>query len=118
MHDPMTDPEKITPDRLTTVLRDQGYLEHGCVTAVSKKDDLHASSTIIPLVISFSDDAPKSAPSRMLIKISRALIPGSAEREVEFYNEIARTMTDAPAIRCYDAGQSATGKFYFLLEDL
>ena len=78
-------------------------------------------STIVPLRVEYSPDAPGEAPTRLLLKArARGSMPTSGpigEREVAFYTRAAPLMPGGPLPRCYDAEYSS-GRFHLLLEDL
>ncbi len=78
-------------------------------------------STIVPLRAEYSPDAPSEAPTRLLLKATRAgldaSLPSVGEREVAFYRQAAPLMPGGPLPRCYDAEYSS-GRFHLLLEDL
>lgn len=119
----ITDMEQVTPDWLTEVLQEQGCLDRGKVVAVEGSPQSTNTSIVSHLEIIYSDDAPRSAPSRLFLKISRpdfsSNIYTSHGKEVEFYNTIVPAMTDPPVVRCYDAVYSPeTDRAHILLEDL
>ena len=113
-------PEDLVPDQLTERLR--GVLPVGRVTAVHAGERrLTIISTIVPVRVEYSPDAPSDAPARLLLKATRpGLDPGLrtvGEREVAFYTRAAPLMPGGPLARCYDAEYSS-GRFHLLLEDL
>jgi hypothetical protein len=113
-------PEDLVPDQLTERLR--GVLPVGRVTAVHVGERrTMLVSTIVPLRVEYSPDAPSEAPARLILKSTRpGLDPGLAsigEREVAFYRRAAPLMPGGPLARCYDAEYSS-GRFHLLLEDL
>jgi len=71
-------------------------------------------------VLTFSDDAPESAPRKLFLKVSRPDSPvGSNRQEFDFYTRVAGAMEDPPSVCCYDASCSdATGQYHLLLEDV
>jgi hypothetical protein len=78
-------------------------------------------STIAPLHVEYSSDAPAEAPARLLLKFTRSGLDTSlqsvGEREVAFYRQAAPLMPGGPLPRCFDA-QYESGRFHLLLEDL
>jgi hypothetical protein len=63
--------------------------------------------------VSYSADAPPSAPTHLFLKLGRRRI------QVEFYTHIALAMGDAPLPRCYAAAFAAElGRSHLLFEDL
>jgi hypothetical protein len=113
-------PEDLAPDQLTERLR--GVLPVGRVTAVHAGERRTTIlSTIVPLRVEYSPDAPSEAPTRLLLKATRGGLDASlqsvGEREVAFYRQVAPLMPGGPLPRCYDAEYSS-GRFHLLLEDL
>lgn len=127
MDEPITAVEQVSPDWLTRVLQKKGVLTQGKVTAVQRKPlraTISITSFLARFAASYSDDAPKSAPSRLFLKISK---PGFAaelssrvgKNEVEFYTTVVDAMSDPATVRCYDAAYAPeTGQSHVLLADL
>ncbi len=126
MRDVISDIEEVTPEWLTGVLRENGFLPQGQVTGI--KNILAKTfllSIVFRLEISYSDDATAAfAPLKIFLKTSRPDLPpelGSEinRKEVEFYHTIQALMPDAHFIRCYDAAYSEeSGGMHLLLDDL
>jgi hypothetical protein len=119
----ITDMEQITPGWLTEALRRQGCLDQGKVVAVEKAPTTTQTSVVSHLEITYSDDAPESAPPRLFFKMSkpdfRSNMYVSHGKEVTFYNTLVLNMEDPPVVRCYDAVYSEeTDQAHLLLEDL
>lgn len=115
-------PEDLLPDQLTERLRAGGALPSGRVTGVHAGERRTTGlSTIVPLRVEYSRDAPADAPIRLVLKATRGGLGGSlqsvGEREVAFYTRAAPLMPGGPFPRCYDAEYSP-GRFHLLLEDL
>jgi thiamine kinase-like enzyme len=118
-----TDMEQVTPDWLTEVLQERGCLDRGQVVTVKKSPRTTNTSVTSRLEMTYSADAPSSAPPWLFLKISksdfRSNLYTSHRKEVEFYNTIAPAMVDPPTARCYDAVYSPeTDQAHILLEDL
>ncbi len=112
--------EDLVPDRLTECLR--GALPVGRVIAVHAGERRPLIvSTIVPLRLEYSPDAPSEAPTRLILKAARAGLDTGlqfvGEREVAFYRQAAPLVPDGLLPRCYDA-EYASGRFHLLLEDL
>jgi hypothetical protein len=113
---------RFSADFLTERLRLGGALSHGRVTAVHPGErQVTVLSTIVPLRLEYSADAPPGSPARLLLKASRHDLDASlkfvGQREVDFYRQVAPLMPDGPLVRCYDAQFDDDG-FSLLLEDL
>jgi hypothetical protein len=114
--------EKFNADFLTERLRANGVLPRGRVIAVDAGEcRTTLVSTIAPLRLEYSPDAPAEAPTRLFLKATRGgLDPGLrsvGEREVTFYRHAAPLMPRGRLSRCYDA-EFVDGNFHLLLEDL
>ncbi len=117
----ITDPQKISPTWLTSVLRRNGLLEQGRVRTVKKTpSQSFFSSTISFLELSYSKDTQNLGPSHLFLKISKPQFrPELGQKEVEFYQVISETMNTLPIVYCYDAVYSSeTGQSHLLLDDL
>jgi thiamine kinase-like enzyme len=117
VNDRAFDPERTEPEWLSQVLRENGLLDRGSVTGVVTKSGPKSRSSIVRLILNYTEDAPTSAPRRIMLKLPAGMIVGSVDRESEFYTSVAPKMVNPPTIQCYGAGISG-GKYYLLLEDL
>jgi hypothetical protein len=127
MHNVIASAEQVTPEWLTTVLHEKGYLSRGQVISVQKVNHpqhiVAFFADISCLEVSYSDRVSELAPRRLFLKVSKPdLQPADlwmGRKEVEFYNTIASTMDDPPLVRCYDAVYAPdTGQSHVLLDDL
>ena len=88
----VTGPDDLLPDQLTECLRASGAIPFGRVTAIhSEERRPMIMSTIMPLRVEYSPDAPAEAPTRLLLKSSREGFDAGlqslvGEREVAFYS--------------------------------
>lgn len=117
--------EEATPAWLTETLRRSGALTRGTVAVVRVGSSRERPiSDVAHLEVDYSSDATPDAPRHLFLKLSRPVFQPEAARdhsrkEFDFYNSIAREMTDAPIPRCYDAAFSIeTRCAHLLLEDL
>lgn len=122
---PIDDASEVTPQWLTEKLRSSGALPQGEVAGVRRANDNSTSATIVRLELEHTDDAPRGAPRRLLLKIARPdpdqRIVGNQGRrnEVDFHTRIAGRMNDPPVVRCHDAAYSQSdGGCHLLLDDL
>ena len=119
MREVITHAEQATPEWLTAVLYKNGCLPQGHVVSVNKKPSPPGFSTIVPLELSYSENAPPSAPARLVLKLAGAGDLSTGKEEVEFYTCIAAAMSDPPVVRCYDAVYSEqASRSHLLMEDL
>jgi len=127
MDEPITDMAQVSPAWLTRVLQKQGVLTQGKVTAVHKQPlraTISITSFLARFAASYSDDAPKSAPSRLFLKIARpdfdaALSARAWKNEVEFYTTVVNAMSAPATVCCYDAAYAPeTGRAHVLLADV
>lgn len=115
--------EDLTPERLTSILRQSGTLARGDVAAIS----VRLSKTLFVSRISYLEvrytSAEPTAPRHLFLKISKnerhsEPVPEWAS-EIIFYSNVAGEMPQPPVPRCFDAVFShATGRWHLLLEDL
>jgi len=114
--------EHVTPAWLTDVLSRAGYLPTGRVlsAAVTRAHDEQLHSISYFLAISYSRDAPSTAPASVFLKLPRPQAPASwvtvaGEREVRLYQSVARVQGGLPVIPCYDAAYDSDRPGYHLL---
>jgi len=124
MRDVLPDLDHVTPEWLTEVLREQGYLADGRVTAVHLKTTRPtAVSLVAHLEVQYADDISVSLPSQFFLKTSRpdliANFPLRGQKEVAFYTRITAAMPAPLVVRCYDAVYAPEAKkFHLVLEDV
>jgi hypothetical protein len=120
MHDVIADESQVTTDWLNAVLREHGCLPSGRVSALDASQRPTTTSTVAWLRPTYSEDAPDSAPARLLLKMSKlGFHPQFGQNEVDFYRRVVPVMDHAPVVRCFDAVYSPeTQQSHLLLEDL
>jgi thiamine kinase-like enzyme len=115
-------PDPVTPEWLTTVLRQAGVLTQGGVQTVEQEKTGAFNSATSRLFLQYSPDATPDAPTRLILKRNIAAewgIEAGAE-EVKFYTLVA-ALPDHPHIivPCYAAAyDEASGNSYLLLKDV
>ncbi len=117
----ITDPKQLTPEILTNILRDRGFLYNGYVTGVASLLTRELPVSFVSrLKISFSADAAAHAPKNLFLKMSaNGLALEHSGKEVEFYTQLAPQMSGGPLIRCFATEYSPEShQYYLLLEDL
>ena len=127
----ITQIDQATPGWFTDVLTEAGYLDPGKVTDVQNVwSTTTIGSFVARLELSYSADAPASAPKKIFLKISDPAKVSNPEidsdvgrridkNEIEFYRAVTEITHDLPVVRCYDAAcDMKTGRAYLLLEDL
>ena len=120
----ITDLNQLTPKRLTEILRKNGALERGDVTAIEyelhpRTTDVNVDGYILAhLFLTYSDNASPQAPKRLFFKLKR-VVDRCVGKEVYFYKTITANVPDLPVLRCYDAViNDDTGRCHLLLEDV
>jgi thiamine kinase-like enzyme len=117
-HAPMlTNLADVTPAWLTTILRQAGVLSSGSVTALTLRSNPAFNSQVVHLAITYSPDAPSTAPQALLLKGNR---DHHGAYEHAFY-ALQHDLPPAalPVPRCYaTAYDSASGQSVCLLADL
>jgi hypothetical protein len=115
-----TAPNPITAAWLTDRLRQRGHLPTGAVEAVAFGAPFESTAAFwTPLRLTYTPDAPPSAPGALLFKRYRTEWFGGGLHEIVFYETIAAEMEEPPVAACYDArSDSAESACDLLLEDL
>jgi hypothetical protein len=121
-------PHALTPEWLTIVLRRNGAIESATVTSLESKvigEGVGFMGQLAKIAVHYDNPEP-GAPQLLIGKFPAAAIENRQvamffrfyEREVRFYDEIARTI-DLRVPRCYHgAFDPASGDYVLLLEDL
>src|SRR4051812_9107148 len=92
METPLTSTDQATPEWLTGVLQKKGFLPQGEVIKVQQKPPQPLITSIITyLELSYSDDVPASAPTRLFLKVAKPDLDPQissqlGKHEAEFYN--------------------------------
>jgi aminoglycoside phosphotransferase (APT) family kinase protein len=120
----INNPEEITAEWLTDILREGGILQRGCVDSIRVVSESSYSSTIGRLTVTYSDYTPPTVPTRLFLKICKSglddRVVGNERRqnEVRFHNEIASLMSNPPVAKCYHAVYSdKTGSSLLIFKD-
>ena len=122
----ITDIEQFTPELLTRIFKNKGYLNNGIVTKIIRRNSLEKSTTNVHfLELIFSNDTPrKDISSNIVVKISKPnAIKLNAKimnmHEAKFYNHVAEEINGIPTPTCYDVAFSEeNGLSHIILEDL
>lgn len=119
----ITRPDQITPQWLTAVLRENGYLQRGNVASLTAQPlDSHAQ-VALALTLAYSHNASASAPRQLVCKMDSSPAAYSIYGEILFYTEIAvdmarRGMAVAAPIFYGGAFDHEKREGYLLLEDV
>lgn len=112
--------QPVSPAWLTDALRRTGVLAAGTVTGVEQRASAAFNSNLAHLVVTYSADAPPTAPRRFVLK-RNLQAPWAAQagaREVAFYRATAPLSERLPMlVPCYDAAfdpTTRTGHLLFL----
>ena len=104
-----TNLDQINVKAVSRLFQEKGILTRGVITGIQTSVTSSFTAKIVRLVLSYSDEAPSSAPVRLFLKMSR---PGPAagpvgckqrKWEVQFHRDIAPLMQSPPLVPCYDA---------------
>jgi hypothetical protein len=113
--------EQLTPERLTRIFKNKGYLNQGKVSKIIKKNSQESlSSNLHFLEIIFSNNAQtKPISPEIVVKIPKRLAKFFGRHEAKFYSIIAEKMDEMPIPTCYDAVYSnITLLSHLILENL
>ncbi|HEC38975.1 hypothetical protein LCGC14_0620970 [marine sediment metagenome] len=119
----ITNIEQLSPEWLTNILKNKGYLSQGKVTEVIKKrSEITTTSNMHYFGLEFSDDAQKlPAISDIVVRLPKHYEYNKSigRHEAKFYDILAETMNQLPIPTCYDARISEeSGWSHIILEDL
>jgi thiamine kinase-like enzyme len=111
--------DEVTPQWLTRVLQEGGYLTRGTVSAleIRSQDSNWASNALLRL--SYSVDALGEMPAKLFLKICNPGEGTFGDSEIIYYSIVSPEISDSPIPRCYhSAFNKALGSYHLLLEDL
>jgi len=117
-------PKEITPQWLTTHLREDGSLRSGSVSAITTRlNDRWNRTQSAHLTLDYDAKAPPEAPRHLFVKLAdpHGDSDGAARDEVAFYQTCSQESTaePLPLVRCYAAMRDEkTGFTCLLLDDL
>jgi len=119
----ITEIEQLTPERLTRIFKNKGYLSQGKVTKIiNKKTQETITSFVHFLELYFSNDVQTEPPSPdIVVKFSKDIdeFKLGGRQEAKFYSIIAENMIDMPILNCYDAVFSEeSGLSHIILENI
>ena len=110
----LTSPQEATPEWLTAVLQDGGYLQTGRVTNVVHETGSSVHAHNARLQLSYSNEAQGDCPSALFLKISPQGTP-FGDSEVRYYTQIAPRIPQPPMPHCYHAHYDLVRQQYHLL---
>ncbi len=103
MPGPIRDAEYLDPGWLTNRLLERGSLPAGEVRRITPGKSFESTAAFLtPLSVTYSRDAPASAPRQLMVKIYRKDWYGGGLAEAVFYQEFVAAMPTAPVVSCYD----------------
>ena len=119
----ITNIEQLTPERLTNIFKKKGFLSHGKVSKIIKKNSIETeTSNYHFLDLNFSNNAQtESVSPEIYVTISKPndIAKLLGKHEVKFYSIVAETMNEMPILTCYDAAFSEeTGLSHIIIETL
>ncbi|MBK9123792.1 MAG: phosphotransferase [Chloroflexi bacterium] len=118
----ITDIRQITPERLTEILRRDGALQQGEVTALDMNVNERELSTGVKLGVTYSTDARGTLPRKLFLKLVNAQVDEDeyfGPSEVDYYVRDYVGVEGVPIPHCYDGAYSAAlHRYHILLDDL
>ena len=119
----ITEIEQLTPEWMTRIFKNKGYLSQGKVTKIIKKKSQETITSFVHfLELNFSTDAQTEPPSpEIVVKIPKHTDEFKlwGRQEAKFYSIIAENMIEMPIPTCYDAVFSEeTGLSHIILENI
>ncbi len=103
MAGPSSDSDYLDPGWLTSRLCEQGHLPSGEALSITPGQSFESTAAYLtPLTVTYSRDAPASAPHQLIVKVYREDWYGGGRAEAVFYQEFVAAMPAAPVVPCYD----------------
>lgn len=116
---PLNSTDEITPEWLTHVLSDGGYLTRGTVSEIKNRSQKSNWANTAVLRLSYSADALGEKPTKLFFKLCNPGIDTFRDSEIIYYTIVASEISDPPIPSCYhSAYNKEDGKYHLLLEDL
>jgi hypothetical protein len=118
----ITSIDQVSSDWLTSALSRSGALTSGAVKSFEFGAGQGTWSTNANLLLKYTDDAQGSLPQRLFLKMVNT-DAGDGETfgdsEVTYYTQDYVDLSDAPLLRCYDAGYAAKlNRYHILMDDV
>lgn len=114
--------KEATPEWLTSVLLENGFLSKGEVTSIEQEITLSgagAASTFFSLKINYSQESLGNLPSNIIMKMMKPIFYDITHKEIDFYDDAMNTKVPLPLLTCYGTEKSPeTKQGCLLLEDL
>lgn len=114
--------KQATPEWLTSVLLENGFLSKGEVTSIEQEITLSgagAASTFFSLKINYSQESLGNLPSNIIMKMMKPIFYDITHKEIDFYDDAMNTKVPLPLLTCYGTEKSPeTKQGCLLLEDL
>ena len=89
----INNPGGITAEWLTRTLRLDGCLSRGHVAGVDVASEASYTSTITRLTLTYSDDAPPTVPTRLLLKLSRLDVVNTRKHFARFADTLGNRLS-------------------------
>lgn len=116
---PLTTVEEVTPDWLTYVLHEQGYLGSGVVSDVTVNAEKSSNASTARLALTYSREATGVLPANLFLKLCNLDTRHFGNSEIFYYTAIAAQIKDPPIPQCYYSAYTPdTGHYHLLLEDV
>lgn len=116
---PLDSVDEITPEWLTRVLTEGGYLTCGTVSEVQDRSQKSNWASNAILRLRYSADALGEKPAKLFFKLCNPGPGTFGDSEILYYSIVAAQIPDAPIPRCYHSAYlKEDGKYNLLLEDL
>ena len=116
---PLDSVDEITPEWLTRVLMEGGFLTRGRVSEVQNRSHKSNWASNAILRLRYSENAQGEQPTKLFFKLCN---PGSGtfgDSEIVYYSIVAAEIRDSPIPRCFHSAYlKENGKYHLLLEDL
>jgi thiamine kinase-like enzyme len=111
--------DDITPEWLTHILYEGGYLTRGIVSDVQTRSQQSNWARNAVVRLSYSAEAQGEKPTKLFIKLCNPGPGTFADSEIVYYAIVAPEISDPPIPRCYHSAYlKEQGKYHLVLEDV
>ena len=107
----ITEPEQVTSEWLTAVLRKKGVLQNGRIQTITPQPLSSQNSNMTRLLLTYAETDAPELPNSLMLKIVLTEAGEFGASEVDYYVNLP----NAPLLSCYDAAYDGERHAYHLL---
>ncbi len=105
--------EQATPEWLTSILTENGFLTKGKVSSVEQKATLPGAgnaSDFFSLKVEYAEGCLGHLPPNIIMKMQKQKFYDIAEKEMDFYEDAMKQRIPLPILTCYGTEKSPATK--------